>query len=117
MALVLGTFCLVLTSVIMYIGSMYLRLPLDRFFLYNANDPGYVAPGYEKGPIMGIHHFNDFLQMMSYVNQAFPYDSNQQYPNMYGPASVFLLKPLLMVPTLLGVILVSITTILFYARL
>lgn len=98
----------------MYIGSMYLRLPLDRFFLYNANDPGYVAPGYEKGPIMGIHHFNDFLQMMSYVNQAFPYDSNQQYPNMYGPASVFLLKPLLMVPTLLGVILVSVTTILFW---
>lgn len=106
--IIYGTF---ISVVLFYIGSAYLRLPLDRYFLYNAEDPGYVAGEEFSNPILGVHHFNDFLQFISYASLSKPYDSNLDYPNMYGPISKIIAEPFLHISQLIGVLILTFLTI------
>jgi len=106
------------SAVITYIGTFYLKLPMDKVLLYNAEDPGYVEPPGVSNPILGVHRFNDFLQVLSYANSPDPFNPSKEYPSMYGPLGLLLLKPLIYVPALISVILLSfVTSIALYAIL
>jgi len=98
------------SAVITYIGTYYLKLPMDKVLLYNAEDPGYVEPPGVSAPILGIHRFNDFLQVLSYAKSPDPFNPSKEYPSMYGPFGLLLIKPLTYIPELLSVILLSLVT-------
>jgi hypothetical protein len=98
------------SAVITYIGTYYLKLPMDKVLLYNAEDPGYVEPPGVSNPILGIHRFNDFLQVLSYANSPDPFNPTKEYPSMYGPLGLLLVKPLIYIPELVSVILLCLTT-------
>jgi len=109
---------ILLSGVITYIGIFYLNLPMDKVLLYNAEDPGYVEPPATSSPVLGIHRFNDFLQILSYANSADPYNPSNEYPSMYGPLGLLLIKPLVYVPEILAVILITlVSTISLYVIL
>ncbi len=92
---------------IIYVGTYYLKLPFDRIILYTAEDPGYVAPPSLSQPLIGVHRFNDYLQTMSYVQLQNPYDLALDFPSMYGPFAMLILKPVLFLPKIQGLILLS----------
>jgi hypothetical protein len=100
-------FLLWISLAIIYLGSFYLKLPFDHIVLYNAEDPGYVAPPNVSQPLIGVHRFNDYLQTMSYVELKNPYDLNLDYPSMYGPLGMLFLRPILLFPKLIGLIILS----------
>lgn len=96
--------------ILSYVGTFYLRLPMDKAILYTAEDPGYVEPPSQSNPIIGVHRFNDFLQTLSYTLSPNPYNPDSEYPSMYGPLGHLLLKPLVYVPQLFAVTLLSLIT-------
>lgn len=98
------------SAVITYIGTYYLKLPMDKVLLYNAEDPGYVEPPGVSNPILGVHRFNDFLQVLSYANSPDPFNPSKEYPSMYGPLGLLLIKPLIYIPELVSVILLCLAT-------
>ena len=103
---------LILVSMaITYVGTFYLKLPMDKVLLYNAEDPGYVEPPGTSSPVLGVHRFNDFLQILSYANSTDPYNPTNEYPCMYGPLGLLLIKPLIQVPEILSVVFISLMTI------
>lgn len=103
---------ILLSAVITYIGTYYLKLPMDKVLLYNAEDPGYVEPPGVSNPVLGVHRFNDFLQVLSYANSQDPFNPSKEYPSMYGPLGLLLIKPLIYIPELVSVILLSLATLL-----
>jgi hypothetical protein len=109
---------ILLSAVITYIGTFYLKLPMDKVLLYNADDPGYVEPPGESNPILGVHRFNDFLQVLSYANSSDPFNPDKEYPSMYGPLGLLLIKPLTYLPELVSVMLLSlVASVALYAIL
>jgi hypothetical protein len=112
---VIYLFLLWVALAIIYVGTYYLKLPFDRIILYNAEDPGYVAPPSLSQPLLGVHRFNDYLQTMSYVQLQNPYDLALDYPSMYGPFAMLMLKPILFLPKIQGLMLLSLVGI--YAML
>lgn len=102
---------ILLSAVITYIGTYYLKLPMDKVLLYNAEDPGYVEPPGVSNPVLGVHRFNDFLQVLSYANSPDPFNPSKEYPSMYGPLGLLLIKPLIYIPELVSVILLSLATL------
>lgn len=103
---------ILLSAVITYVGTFYLKLPMDKVLLYNAEDPGYVEPPAVSNPVLGVHRFNDFLQVLSYANSTDPFNPSKEYPSMYGPLGLLLIKPLIYMPELVSVILLSLATLL-----
>jgi hypothetical protein len=102
---------ILVSMVITYIGTFYLNLPMDKVLLYNAEDPGYVEPPGTSSPVLGVHRFNDFLQVLSYANSADPYNPANEYPSMYGPLGLLFIKLLVKVPEILSVALISLLSI------
>jgi hypothetical protein len=88
---------------VFYVGGTYLRRQVDRWFLYVGEDPGYVAPPTSDHPILGVHRFGDFLQILSYLHVKNPYSVHLDYPNLYGPIIQFLFQPFLWFPKLISV--------------
>jgi hypothetical protein len=68
---------LLLTIYSTYIAAAYLRKPIESFILYQAIDPGYTAPPFVNHPILGVHYFSDFLQIMSYATNTNGYSTNR----------------------------------------
>lgn len=102
---------LLLTIYSTYIAAAYLRKPIDSFILYQAIDPGYTAPPFVNKPILGVHYFSDFLQIMSYATNTNGYSTNLDFPNLYGPLTVFLFKILSNFPYVLSIMLISVITV------
>ena len=98
---------LLLTIYSTYIAAAYLRKPIESFILYQAVDPGYTAPPFVNQPILGVHYFSDFLQIMSYATNVNGYSTNLDFPNMYGPVTVFLFKILSNFPYIISIMLIK----------
>lgn len=95
-----------------YIAAAYLRKPIESFILYQANDPGYAAPPFVERPVLGIHYFSDFQQVMSYAVNQNGYSTTLEFPNMYGPISVFIFRMLSNFSLLFSISLISVLTVL-----
>lgn len=108
---------LFLTIYSTYIAAAYLRKPIETFILYQANDPGYTAPPFLNEPILGVHYFSDFLQIMSYATNTNGYSTSLDFPNMYGPLTVFLFKILSNFPYISSIVLITITTLVVLTKL
>jgi len=102
---------LLLTVYSTYLAAAYLRKPIESFILYQAIDPGYVAPPFVNEPILGVHYFSDFLQIMSYATNTNGYSTNLDFPNMYGPLVVFIFKVLSYFPYIMSIVLITIITV------
>ena len=102
---------LLLTIYSTYIAAAYLRKPIESFILYQAVDPGYTAPPFVNQPILGVHYFSDFLQIMSYATNVNGYSTNLDFPNMYGPVTVFLFKILSNFPYIISIMLITVITV------
>jgi hypothetical protein len=101
----------------LYVGTYYLRKPLDHFLLYNAEDPGYVASPMGDLPLLGVHRFGDFLQIVSYLRLDNPYSTSVAYPDMYGPATSFIFRFFLVFPLLVSLVLITIAIYSFLTTL
>ena len=108
---------LLLTIYSAYVAAAYLRKPIESFILYQANDPGYTAPPFVNQPILGVHYFSDFLQIMSYATNTNGYSTNLDFPNMYGPVTVFLFKILSNFPYIFSIILITVITLISLTKL
>jgi len=94
-----------------YIAAAYLRKPIESFILYQASDPGYAAPPFVERPVLGIHYFSDFQQVMSYAVNQNGYSTSLEFPNIYGPVSVYLFRVLNNFSLLFSITFISILTL------
>ena len=101
----------VLSIYSIYIAAAYLRKPIESFILYQANDPGYAAPPFIERPVLGIHYFSDFQQVMSYAVNQNGYSTSLEFPNMYGPVSVYLFRLLNNFSLLFSITVISVLTL------
>lgn len=98
-----------------YVKSQYEKIPVDRLLLYSAEDPGYVAGNFVDNPVIGVHRFGDFLTTLSWAKLNSPFSDSLDFPSIYGPTALWVIRLFDINSLLIGVSLLSIVTTLLLA--
>ncbi len=108
----ISSITLVISGFLSYVLSFYLGFSTDKALLYNALDPGYVAPGYLAKPILGVHYWGDLQSALSFAAHQNPYSLELEYPSPYPPFGILIFKPFVFFDPVVALIVMTSVTFL-----